>query len=87
MREMSLVEGDFASAKGKARKQGAKDFITIWCKAIARNDGDDFATEWGMRKKRPHKKGTGCVTPVKMRRGCDHEEDAAVADASVSDDD
>ena len=60
MRERSLLEDDLAWDRGTDRKKGAKEFITTWCQAIARDEGNNFEEEWGLGE-------TDFLTPEKKR--------------------
>ena len=79
MKARPLVEGDLSNANTLQQKHVAKAFITMWCQAIARNEGDDFEREWGLQ-------GTVFETPTKKRRRAG-EEGTAVADSIGTDDD
>ena len=47
LRAEDRVAGYFCAANAIEKKKAAKEFITLWCAAIARNEGDDFLTTMG----------------------------------------
>ena len=87
-------DGYFGRASSLQRKHAAKHLLTLWCEAIARDEGHAFEAEWLLEDDLPL-----FETPAKKRRtdrvaddddADSFEEDAAtaaVADGGEADDD
>ena len=49
MKADSTVGDYLCHASNLLQKHTALAFITMWCQAIVRNEGDDFESTWGLR--------------------------------------
>jgi hypothetical protein len=49
MKADSIVGDYLCQATNLLQKHTALAFITMWCQAIVRNEGDDFESTWGLR--------------------------------------
>ncbi len=58
---VSIVGGDLSWSNRIHQKTIAQAFITMWCKAIVRKEGDEFEATWGLQ-------GNEFETPQKKRR-------------------
>ncbi len=77
MEANSIVGGDLSWSNKLQQKTIAQAFITMWCQAIVRKEGDDFESTWGLR-------GNEFETPPKKRRLAVND-DPAVAELLYSD--